>query len=148
MDDDEFARWLPAVRNGYAEEMVVNGGASEEQAQAKAAKDVEQLFPNGKPAADQSVFVIEADGRPVGELWLAERDGDFGPSLWIYDVHIDEQHRGRGYGKAAMRYAEDEARRRGLSQVALTVFGGNEVARGLYRSIGFAEDAVYMSKQV
>jgi ribosomal protein S18 acetylase RimI-like enzyme len=136
MGDEEFARWLPTIRDAYAEDMVVNGGASEEGAHAKALKDVELLFPGGKPSADQSVFIIEHDGRPVGELWLAERIDDFGHSLWIYDVHVDKQHRGRGYGKIAMRYAEDEARRRGLSAVGLMVFGGNEVARSLYRSLG------------
>jgi ribosomal protein S18 acetylase RimI-like enzyme len=32
--------------------------------------------------------------------------------------------------------------------VALNVFGGNEAARGLYRSLGYTEDAVSMSKPV
>jgi ribosomal protein S18 acetylase RimI-like enzyme len=30
----------------------------------------------------------------------------------------------------------------------LNVFGGNEPARGLYRSLGYREDAVSMSKPV
>jgi ribosomal protein S18 acetylase RimI-like enzyme len=47
-----------------------------------------------------------------------------------------------------MEWAEHEARRRGLTHVALNVFGGNEPARGLYRSLGYAEDAVSMSKAV
>jgi Acetyltransferase (GNAT) family len=75
---------------------------------------------------------------------VAEREGDLQHSLWIYDVHIDEAERGRGYGKAAMVYAEEEARRRGLNRVGLMVFGGNEVARNLYRSLGYAEIAVFM----
>ena len=36
----------------------------------------------------------------------------------------------------------------GLDRIELNVFGGNEVARGLYRSLGFAESAVYMGKDV
>jgi ribosomal protein S18 acetylase RimI-like enzyme len=36
-------------------------------------------------------------------------------------------------------FAEDEARRRGLSHIVLNVFGGNKVARGLYRSLGYDE---------
>jgi GNAT superfamily N-acetyltransferase len=139
MREDEFEQWLSSMRDGYAEEMVVNGRASEDRARDKAVKDLEQPFPGGAPSADQSVFVIEADGRPVGDLWVAEREGDLQHSLWIYDVHIDEAERGRGYGKAAMVYAEEEARRRGLNRVDLMVFGGNEVARNLYRSLGYAE---------
>lgn len=146
--DDEFARWLPEVRDGYVRDMVVNGGVSEERARAKAFKDVEQLFPDEKPSADQVVLVIEADGSTVGDLWLAEREVNLERSLWIYGVRVDEEYRGRGYGKAAMLHAEAEARRRGLDHVAFMVFGGNEVARSLYRSLGYVETAVFMSKQV
>jgi ribosomal protein S18 acetylase RimI-like enzyme len=136
------------MRDGYVQDMVVNGGVSEERARAKAFKDVEQLFPREKPSADQVVLVIEADGSSVGDLWLAEREDDLEHSLWIYGVRVDEEYRGRGHGKAAMLYAEDEARRRGLDRVAFMVFGGNEVARSLYRSLGYVETAVFMSKQV
>lgn len=147
MRDDEFAQWLPKARSGYAIEMAQNGGASPEAAQVKAAADTERVFPGGRPAPDQSVFVIEADGAPVGELWLAERRGDLeGDNLWIFDLRIDESRRGRGYGKAAMLLAEDEARRRGIDRVALNVFGGNRVARNLYRSLGYEESAITMVK--
>jgi hypothetical protein len=73
MGVDEFARWLPKVRDFYAQDMVTNGGASEDEAQRKAIADTEQLFPGDQPCADQFVFVIEADGEQVGELWMAER---------------------------------------------------------------------------
>ena len=148
MRDDEFERWLPTMRDGYAEDMVVNGGLSEERAREKAVNDVERLFPEGRTAPDQSVFVIEADGRPVGDLWVAAREGDVQDGLWIYDVRVHEAERGRGYGKAAMLFAEEEARRRGFDRIGLMVFGGNDVARSLYRSLGYAENAVFMSKPV
>jgi ribosomal protein S18 acetylase RimI-like enzyme len=47
-----------------------------------------------------------------------------------------------------MVFAEEEARRRGLDRVVLNVFGRNEVARRLYRSLGYEENAVAMSKTV
>jgi histone acetyltransferase (RNA polymerase elongator complex component) len=64
-------------------------------------------------------------------------------------VEIDG-HRspGRGYGKAAMVFAEEEARRRGLTRIALHVGARNDVARKLYRSLGFEENDVAMSKPV
>jgi ribosomal protein S18 acetylase RimI-like enzyme len=43
---------------------------------------------------------------------------------------------------------EDEVRALGFDRVALNVWGGNAVARGLYRSLGYAEDSVHMSKPV
>jgi ribosomal protein S18 acetylase RimI-like enzyme len=47
-----------------------------------------------------------------------------------------------------MLLAEDEARARGLGRVELNVFGGNEVARDLYRSLGYRESAVQMAKDL
>ena len=148
MRNEEFERWLPRLREGYATDIMRNGGASEADARKKAVVDIERLFPNGQPSSDQFVFVVEADGEPVGELWVAEREGDLGRGLWIYDVQIEEAHRRRGYAKEAMLLAEEEARRRGLSRVALNVFGGNAAARGLYQSLGYLETAVLMSKRV
>jgi ribosomal protein S18 acetylase RimI-like enzyme len=146
---DEFEPWLRSAQAGYEESRRVHGGLSAETAQRRAAADVAALFPDGKPSDEQLVYVIEADGERVGELWVAERDGpDQGRLLWIYAVEVDARHRGRGYGRAAMVFAEEEARRRGLAGVALNVFGGNDVARGLYRSLGYAEVGVYMQKQV
>jgi len=39
-------------------------------------------------------------------------------------------------------------RERGGARVELTVFGGNEVARTLYRSLGYEESAVWMGKDL
>ena len=50
--------------------------------------------------------------------------------------------------RAAMELFEEEVRRRGLSQVGLTVLGDNDVARSLYRSLGYGERAVFMSKDL
>jgi len=148
MRGDEFEDWLPRVRDGYADGMVEHGGMSEQAARAKAEADTKALFPDGKPVPEQSVYVLEAEGAPVGVLWVAQRELDGAQALWVYEIQVDEELRGRGYGRAAMLLAEDEARRRGIGRVALNVFGGNEVARGLYRSLGYAEQAVLMSKPV
>jgi GNAT superfamily N-acetyltransferase len=150
MSEEEFTRWLPSMRDWYARDIAENGGGSDEEAaRRKAIEDTEQLFPGGRPSPGQFVFVVEDDGEPVGELWFAEREtGLLGRCLWIYDVRIDEAYRGRGYGKAAMGLAETEARERGYPRMALNVFGANDVARSLYRSVGYEENAVVMSKAV
>ena len=146
MRDDEFEVWLPQVQKGYAQAMIEDGGFPAEAANAKAAADVERLFPGRRPSSDQLLFVLEVDREPVGELWLAQREDTGDPCLFVYDVHVAEAHRGKGYGKAAMLLAEEEARRRGIGKVSLNVFGGNTVARSLYRSLGYDENAVAMSK--
>jgi hypothetical protein len=47
-----------------------------------------------------------------------------------------------------MLFAEAEARRRGFDRIGLNVFGGNEVARNLYRALGHTERAIIMSKHL
>ena len=149
MREDEYGAWLPQMRDGYARAMIDEGGFSAEVASTRAAEQIEELFPGGGPSEEQIVFVLEADGEPVGELWLCEReDMSRRPCLFVYDVHVDDAQQGRGYGKAAMLFAEEEARRRGVDRIALNVFGRNEVARRLYQSLGYEENAVAMSKTV
>ena len=148
MTDVEFGAWLPGVRVGYAEHLIANGGMDPVAARAKADGETAQLFPGGQSSPEQLVFVIETEGEYVGELWLTEREEQLRPVLWVYDLRVDERFRGRGFARAAMEFAEEEARRRGLGHVALNVFGGNEPARRLYRSLGYREDAVSMSKPV
>lgn len=148
MRDEEFADWLPRMRDDYGQAMIDEAGIPPEGAREKAAADIEQLFPDGRPSDEQLVFVIEADGEPVGELWLADRDVLGQRSLFIYDVHVAEPQRGRGLGKAAMLLAEDEARRRGIDRLALNVFGRNTVARRLYQSLGYEDNAIAMSKSL
>jgi GNAT superfamily N-acetyltransferase len=148
MREEEFEIWLPQMQDGYAQAMIDDAGVAPDRASAKAAEDCERLFPGGRPSADQLVFVIEADGEPVGDLWLAERDDSWQRCLFVFDIHLDESQRGKGYGKHAMLFAEEEARRRGFDRVALNVFGRNTVARGLYQSLGYEENAISMSKKV
>src|SRR5512146_2186535 len=146
MRDEEFADWLPRMRDDYARSMIEEGGISPEKGTEMAAAQTEQLFPGERPAPGQLVFVVEAGGEAVGELWLADRDDVLQRCFFVYQVYIAEQHRGRGYGKAAMLLAEAEARRRGIPRLALNVFGGNTVARRLYASLAYVENAVAMSK--
>jgi ribosomal protein S18 acetylase RimI-like enzyme len=150
LSDAEFETWYPAMRDGYAEDMVRDAGLEPERAAQMAATQMEQLFPGRAPSPEQLVYVVEADGERVGDLWLCDRTGKdgFQPALFIYFVGIDSEHRGKGYGRAAMELAESEARRLGIDRIALNVFGRNEVARNLYRSLGYEENAVSMSKKL
>lgn len=143
MEDDEFAAWLPQLQEEYAQDLIRDFGMSADKAKARAVAEID-----GDRPAGHSVYVIEVEGEPVGHLWLSERRDAHEPTLSVYDVDVDERHRGRGYGRAAMLFAEEEARRRGLNRIALHVGARNDVARSLYRSLGFVENTVSMSKPV
>jgi len=78
------------------------------------------------------------DEKPPHE---AERLGPAPPVIEFF-----ARFRGGDVGRQAMLLLEDEARSRGLSRISLNVFGGNEIARSLYRSLGYAENAVWIGK--
>jgi ribosomal protein S18 acetylase RimI-like enzyme len=144
---DELDGFLETVKAGYTSEMI-RAGLTPELAQAKSDRDHAALLPNGVDTPDHHLFSVEDDGAHAGYLWLAERRGELGHSLFVYGIEIDEERRGRGLGRAAMELAEEEARSRGIASISLNVFGGNDVARGLYRSLGYSETAIYMEKKL
>ena len=81
-----------------------------------------------------------------------------GFTLYGYDVEhktyaiqrlmIDRRLQGQGYGRAAMELAEEQAHAKGIGRMELNVFGGNEVARKLYPSLGYVETSVQMAKDL
>jgi GNAT superfamily N-acetyltransferase len=141
---EEAAQLVPEIERGYAEDIQRNGGLTEEQARKKASEDVPRVVAD----AANVLYAVTEDGEDVGHLWLGEREVQGRRVLWIWDVFVNEDQRGRGLGRAAMQLIEEEARRRGLDRVELNVFGGNDVARGLYRSLGYDEVAVWMGKDL
>jgi ribosomal protein S18 acetylase RimI-like enzyme len=127
---------------------MIRAGWPEDRAREKSERDHAALLPDGLATERHLIYAIEDGGERVGTLWLADRDGETGRSLFVFSIDVDAEHRGRGHGRAAMLLAEDVARERGLGSVTLNVFGGNDVARGLYRSLGYEELAVFMKKDL
>ena len=142
--DDEFAAWDEAHRREYARGLVEQAGLPPEEAHAKVARDVPSILPDGLATENARIWAAEADGKRVGTVFLGVRDG----GAWLYDITIEADERGRGYGRAAMLALEDEVRALGFDVLTLNVWGGNEVARGLYRSLGYAETSVHMRKPI
>jgi len=142
--EDEYADWDLAHQAQYALGLVQHAGLSRDEAEAKVARDIPALLPDGLATKDVRVWAVEADGRRVGTVFVGVRNGE----AWLYDITIDESERGRGYGRGAMVALEAEARALGYERIALNVWGGNDVARGLYRSLGWAEDSVHMRKRL
>ena len=85
----------------------------------------------------------------VGWLWLGVPGPDPDPLMaWVFEIEIEAPFRGRGYGRAAMERAEDEARAHGMTSLGLNVHGQNMVARSLYESLGYEVTAMQMKKPV
>lgn len=145
---EEFPAFVAASKAGYAEGIEVHGGQTHKAALQKAEADFPAVLPMGLETPGHHVFIVEADGAAVGRLWLAEREMAGRRVMFVYDITIDATHQGHGYGRAAMRLAEKEARSLGIARIELNVFGGNDVARGLYRSLGYVETSAQMAKEL
>jgi len=115
-------------------------------AEEKADADHASLFPDGAAQPEHRIARIEnGGGDPVGHVWWAPRGAG---RAYVYDLFIEEHFRGRGLGRKALELVEEDARAAGLSGIDLNVWGRNDVARRLYRSAGFDERAVFMSKDL
>jgi ribosomal protein S18 acetylase RimI-like enzyme len=146
---EEYAQWSAAALDAYVDEIFASGSMSREAAEEKGRRDFAELLPQGLATPGQLIFRIEVDEQPVGWLWLALRNPRAEAGVgFIYDIVIDEALRGRGYGREAMRLADEEARRNGLHALALNVFGHNTIARALYSSLGYRETSVQMRKEL
>lgn len=147
MRADELAAFLPRGEEGYRRQLVEFAGAADDEAREKAARDYAAVFPGGRVQDDHFALVVEtADGRSVGYVVYALRAQ--GRKAWLYELEIDEPERGRGYGREALRLFEEHARARGVLEVGLNVFAGNELARALYRRSGWREQSVWMIKSL
>ena len=149
MRSDEFPAFEAESKSGYARDLSENGGVDAGAARTKAECDFARLLPDGVASAGQFLFVIEDElGAAKGTLWFADEERNGRRCAFLYDIRINEDSRGQGIGRLAMQQLEREASARGLHSIELNAFGGNTVARSLYRSLGYTETFVGMSKEL
>lgn len=148
MTSDEFTAYQEKLAANYARSHVRAGSWPEDGALARAVEQITALLPDGLDSADQHLYTALDGDRPVGLIWFAKQVAPDGPIAFVYDVVIQEDQRGNGYGEAMMRAIEAKVRELGLTTVRLHVFGDNEVARSLYRKLGYAEVHVTMDKHL
>ena len=149
MTSEDLAAYLAWSIDDYAAAMVRAGRVDEAGAKDLAVTSFERLLPEGVDSPGQTLLVVEdaATGARVGILWFGP-SGDDPSRAWIYDITIDEDRRGQGWGRAAMAAFEGEARARGFASAGLNVHGDNDVARRLYESMGYTETARQMAKSL
>jgi len=89
----------------------------------------------------------EAD-EAVGYLWIGQDVTTDPGAWWVWDVLINADQRGQGYGRTAMLLSEEYARTQGAHSLGLSVFGFNTGARELYDSLGYETTSVKMLKKL
>jgi ribosomal protein S18 acetylase RimI-like enzyme len=135
MTEAEFAPWRAGEVRGYADDLAGSGSHSAADALARSVAEFDELLPDGPATAGHGFHCVAHDGQVVGTIWL--RHGHMTGVSYVFGVEVHAEHRGRGYGRAAMLVGEQAAAAAGDAQLGLNVFGHNTVAMRLYESLGY-----------
>lgn len=141
MSQERHDKWASTLWQVYYQELI-RAGFSEEYARENSAEDPNNSIEFGK--LQPGSFVLEAvyQDQAIGVVWLVQKNTEW----WIYDIEVDDVHRGEGLGRATLRAIERFASEQGGEKLNLSVFGFNKVARNLYESEGFNTVRIHMSK--
>jgi ribosomal protein S18 acetylase RimI-like enzyme len=145
---ERFPSWRERSQAAYTSDLIATG-ETPPVAEERASDALERAFPAGAPTPGNAVFDLVNDTDDiVGYLWIGRDNSGDATSWCVWDVVVEPQHRGQGYGREAMQLAEGHAQAAGARTLGLSVFGFNTVARGMYESAGYETTSVKMRKQL
>jgi ribosomal protein S18 acetylase RimI-like enzyme len=145
LQQEDFERFLEREIRGYAEDHVRNGNWPADGALERSRKEFEFYLPDGIRTHDQYLWSLVDDaGNKIGVLWVQLKDH----KAFIFDFVIDEEFRGKGFGKQALSVMDEKLRIMGAESVALHVFGDNVSAQELYKKMGFYIVGMNMKKDL
>ncbi len=149
MTPHEWQAWRLTSITSFATDTVRIGEWPAAEAVARATAQLKQILPAGRETPGHEFrSILAEDGQPVGHLWFGPQHGA-GPAVaFIWDIAAVAGSRGQGYGRATLEALEPVVRELGYESIGLHVFGNNEVARHLYRSVGYLETEVSMQKRL
>lgn len=136
LTEEEYPAWYAGEEAAYIADIVRAGALTPAQAKEKSDQDFARHLPQGYLTPGHAFYAMEADGQVVGTGWV---NHGFLPGVTFgFSLEVYEEHRGKGYGRAAMTVGEWATRQGGDEAMMFNVFGGNEVAMSLYDNTGFA----------
>jgi GNAT superfamily N-acetyltransferase len=150
MTAEEFPAWLAVESQSYVDSRI-SSGFTPEQARVRSDADHRRVLPFGMDSPHTVLRCLEAAGRTVGSIWLNTdygRSPDRHPLGWVFDIRVEEAHRGRGHGRALMLLAERECLDVGLRRLGLNVLADNAPANALYASLGYRTFRHVLFKQL
>ena len=101
-------------------------------------------------AGVETILLAEADGEVVGYAGLRLGpfiSGDY-PRAELSELYVQPARRRRGVGRALVEEAVARASEAGARRVLLLVSQGNADAQAFYRSLGFADCALAMRREI
>ncbi|MFI7546652.1 GNAT family N-acetyltransferase [Actinoplanes sp. NPDC049599] len=144
----DYESRIEALFADYAQDLVDEQGLWHGEAEARAARKLSELLPHGARTEGMILRTVLARGVPVGWVWAGLPESPRPHLGWLHNIEIDEPHRGRGHGSAAIAAIEAELARRDVPGIGLNVHGSNVGARRLYQRLGYQLLAQQMARQL
>lgn len=148
MNEEEFNQYISYAIKDYANEKIVSGNWSEEEAIDLSRESFEKNLPENEKTANNHLFSVFHNEIVVGMIWIFQKAPLNPTEGFIYDFVIFDQYQGQGYGKKTMKELELIAKELGITKIGLHVFGHNKIASGLYKKMGYEITNITMSKTI
>jgi RimJ/RimL family protein N-acetyltransferase len=148
MTSEEFEVYREKLIETYTQDNIKSGKYDAETALENSRKEVYTILQNGLHTEGHELLRIvdRSNGEKVGYLWINDLRSKRRSKVFIYDLIIFEEFRGKGYGKASLNALEQFVRELGVMSISLHVFAHNEVALALYKSLGYTITNINMTK--
>jgi ribosomal protein S18 acetylase RimI-like enzyme len=144
----DYPARIEALFAEYAQHLVQEQGVWHGEAEARSARRLAGLLPDGDRTGGNILRTAMVRGEPVGWVWAAMPAPNLPGLGWLHHVGIDEAFRRRGYGRSVIAAVEAELVRRGVRGLGLNVDGSNEEARRLFERLGYGLLAQQMAKDL
>ena len=143
MQQEEYDRLIEQEIRNYAADHVRNGNWPEQGSLARSRREFESLLPQGVHTPNQYLWSLVQGENKIGFLWVQVKAG----KAFIYDFLIEDEFRGKGFGKQALAAMDDRLQEMAVKSVGLHVFGDNITAQELYKKMGFEITGLHMQKK-
>lgn len=146
MTQAEFPAWRDRGQP-LQRRLLREGGVPAEEVEQRAADAFDALLPQGAFTPHAALRVLVYEGEDVGVVWVElEKSPRKDADSYVYEVEVDEAHRGRGHGRTLMLAAEGEALEAGARVLGLHVYAYNTPALNLYASLGYRTVEIHYFK--
>jgi ribosomal protein S18 acetylase RimI-like enzyme len=139
MTEAGFSEYKPLAVEATAQAFARNLRIPIEEARSKAASRFDRSLSSGLSTPNQFLYDIRLEEDTVvnriGYLWLDVNETE--DRCFIFDIHLHEEYRGKGWGRKTLELLEAQMTERNIQRIGLHVWGDNVVARELYDKLGY-----------
>ena len=95
------------------------------------------------------IYVAEQDNEFLGYLLceiieVNESNRNKMKVMYIDDIAVKKEHRGKHIGEALFNYIKEEAKRIGCYEITLRIYEGNDAAMSFYKKMGMTTQSSYL----